>query len=52
MTTITKTITVEAPDGEEIEVSIELDLVHSPGTPGSLSDSTGWEVVSIRLSDE
>lgn len=52
MTTLTRTISIEDPDGDLIEIDIELDLVFSLGTPGSASDIKGWEVVSIRLSDE
>lgn len=52
MTTITKTITIDSPDGDEIELTIEIDLEWSPGVPGSLSDSAGWEPLNVRLAED
>lgn len=52
MTSITKTIQVATPDDTDLEVEIEVDLEWNPGTPGSVSDVQGWEVLNVRLKDE
>lgn len=52
MTSITKTIHVASPDGDDLEIEIECDMEWNPGTPGSVSDVQGWEVLNVRLKDE
>lgn len=52
MTTIFKTIQVATPDDTDLEVEIEVDLEWNVGTPGSLSDMQGWEVLNVRLKED